>query len=244
MDKQQTRAVLRIREMILRGELVPGQRVAEAGLAELLGISRTPVRQALPALAQEGLLTELGTRGYVVRAFTDAEIQDAIELRGMLEGFAARKLVERGATRRLLRTLHDLLDQGDHILRKRRVIESDETLYAEMNREFHAAIVLEADSSLISATLDRNGRIPFAGPQALAFRSADLEEVYEMLAHAHRQHHDIVKAIESGQGTRVEALMREHATRVKDNLNLGKNAPGASGQGGTSDPNGAVRLLR
>ena len=58
MSTQQTRALVRIREMILRGELTPGQRLAEAPLAEMLGMSRTPVRQALPVLAREGLLEE------------------------------------------------------------------------------------------------------------------------------------------------------------------------------------------
>jgi GntR family transcriptional regulator of vanillate catabolism len=238
MDNQQTRAVLRIREMILRGELVPGQRVAEAGLAELLGISRTPVRQALPALAEEGLLTEHGTRGYVVRAFTEAEIDDAIELRGMLEGFAARKLVERGTSRKFLRELHDLLEDGDRILRKKRVVESDETLYAEMNRKLHAAIVLEADSTLISSSLDRNNRVPFASPQAVAFNSSNLDEVYESLSFAHRQHHDIVSAIEGGQSARVETLMREHALRVKANLRMNKVSPDST------DRTTTVRLAR
>jgi GntR family transcriptional regulator of vanillate catabolism len=239
MDNQQTRAVFRIREMILRGELLPGQRVAEAGLAELLGISRTPVRQALPALAEEGLLSEHGTRGYVVRAFTEAEIDDAIELRGMLEGFAARKLVERGTTRKFLRALHDLLEEGDRILGKKRVVESDEALYAEMNRQFHAAIVLEADSALITSSLDRNNRVPFASPRAVAFNSSNLEEVYESLAFAHRQHHDIVSAIEAGQSARVEGLMREHALRVKENLRTSKASSDA-----TSNTNTSVRLAR
>ena len=67
MNTQLSQAIVRIREMILRGELGPGQRVAEAPLADLLGVSRTPVRQALPLLAQEGLLSEHETRGYVVR---------------------------------------------------------------------------------------------------------------------------------------------------------------------------------
>ena len=62
-------AVVRLREMILNGKLAPGQRVAEAPLADLLGMSRTPVRQALALLAQEGLLVENETRGYLVRAF-------------------------------------------------------------------------------------------------------------------------------------------------------------------------------
>ena len=92
MTTQLTDAIVRIREMILRGELAPGQRVAEAPLADMLDVSRTPVRQALPLLAQEGLLTEHETRGYMVRAFTGADIVDAIDIRGVLEGLAARRV--------------------------------------------------------------------------------------------------------------------------------------------------------
>ena len=81
-DTQLARATISIREMILRGSLKGGQRVAEAMLAEALGMSRTPIRQALPLLAREGLLVESGTRGYVVRTFTRSDILDAIDVRG------------------------------------------------------------------------------------------------------------------------------------------------------------------
>ncbi len=81
MDNQLARATVSVREMILRGRLKPGQRVTEVMLAELLGMSRTPVRQALPVLAREGLLVESGTRGYLVRTFTRNDILDAIDLR-------------------------------------------------------------------------------------------------------------------------------------------------------------------
>ena len=92
MDTQLARATESMREMILRGRLKPGQRVTEVMLAQLLGMSRTPVRQALPVLAREGLLVESGTRGYLVRTFTRGDILDAIDLRGVLEGFAVRRI--------------------------------------------------------------------------------------------------------------------------------------------------------
>jgi len=79
MHSQLSQATLRLREMILRHVLCPGERVTEARLAAMLGMSRTPVRQALPLLAQEGLLTRQPTRGYVVRHFTARDIADAIE---------------------------------------------------------------------------------------------------------------------------------------------------------------------
>lgn len=220
MNSQLTQAVVRIREMILRGELAPGQRVAEASLADTLGMSRTPVRQALPLLAQEGLLMQHETRGYVVRAFTAADILDAIDLRGALEGLAARRVAERGVAKPVLRELRACLEDGDEILRKRRIEESDEARYADMNAQFHSLIMREAGSALISAASERNNQIPFASPQALAFDKTNLDQMYDLLHYAHRQHHAIVTALEQGQSGRVEMLMREHAHVVMQSLNL------------------------
>ena len=220
MNAQLSQAVVGIREMILRGALAPGQRVAEAPLAERLGMSRTPVRQALPLLAQEGLLLEHATRGFVVRAFTAADIVDAIDLRGLLEGFAVRRVAERGAPKSLLRELRACLDDGDVILRKRSVVEADGGRYAEFNTRFHELIVHAADSPILAETLNRNGTIPFSGAQALAFDKTNLEQMYDMFHYAQRQHYAIVEALEAGQSARVEALMREHANTAKQSINV------------------------
>jgi GntR family transcriptional regulator, vanillate catabolism transcriptional regulator len=220
MNTQQTRALVRIREMILQGKLSAGQRVAEAPLAERLGMSRTPVRQALPVLAQEGLLVEHGTRGYVVKEISATDILDAIDLRGVIEGLAARRVAERGASRTLCDALRLCLADGDRIFAKGHIDESDEALYADMNARFHDLIVREARSPMIEQTLEHNARIPFVGPQAVAFDKTSLDRMYDMLWYAHRQHHFIVAAIERGEGARVEALMREHANPVKESLNI------------------------
>ncbi|HWG31482.1 MAG TPA: GntR family transcriptional regulator [Steroidobacteraceae bacterium] len=220
MNSQQTHALVRIREMILRGELAPGQRVAEAPLAELLGMSRTPIRQALPVLAQEGLLTEHEVRGYVVRGFSAADIIDAIDLRGLIEGMAVRRVAERGASLALIEELRTCLHEGDRILHKGFVEQPDEAAYAEMNASFHQLIVREAQSPMIAQALERNGRIPFAGPQALAFDDASMERIYGTFYYAHRQHHIIVDALERGEAARAESLMREHANPAKESLNL------------------------
>src|SRR5205814_4834499 len=95
--------------MILRGELAPGQRLAELTLAERLGVSRTPIRQALPALAREGLLASAGRRGYVVRSFSPEDVLDAIETRGLLEGMVARRVAERGPSSAILGKLRECL---------------------------------------------------------------------------------------------------------------------------------------
>jgi len=220
MNNQQTKALVRIREMILQGKLSAGQRVAEAPLAERLGMSRTPVRQALPVLAQEGLLVEHGTRGYVVKTISTADILDAIDLRGVMEGLAARRLAERGVSRSFCEALHLCLADGDRIFKKGNMQESDELLYADMNVRFHDLIIREARSPMIEQALERNAHIPFVGPQTLAFDKSSLDGMYDLLLYAHRQHHCIVESIERGESARVEALMREHTNPVKDSLNL------------------------
>lgn len=219
-NTQQTRALVGIREMILQGKLRAGQRVAEAPVAGQLGMSRTPVRQALPVLAEEGLLVEHHGRGYVVRTLSRADICDAIDLRGLAEGLAARRVAERGAPAALCAELRACLDVGDRILSKGCVEESDQARYAEMNARFHELIVRAARSPMIEQALERLARVPFVAPHALAFDLTSLERMYELLVYTHRQHHYIVAALECGESARAEALMREHANPVKDSLNL------------------------
>lgn len=224
MAGKNSRVIVRIREMILHGELVPGQRVREVELAAKLGVSRTPVRESLPTLAQEGMLTQLDTRGFVVRAFTPQEIMDAIDVRGVLEGLAARMLAEQGPSRRLVQSLYSCLREGDEIFAKRHLIASDEARYGEMNKQFHELIVQGAGSKVIADALERNDRIPFAAAYAIAFDKIDLPRMYDALSYAHRQHHAIVRALESGEGARAAALMYEHAYEIKTSTNIAGRA--------------------
>src|SRR5712691_5346277 len=92
---QTARALIRVREMLLRGEVARGERISELPLVARLGMSRTPIRLALERLAHIGLLEAVATGGFTVREFTLAEVRDAIEVRGVLEGTAARLAAER-----------------------------------------------------------------------------------------------------------------------------------------------------
>lgn len=224
MAGKNSRVMVRIREMILHGELAPGARVREVELASRLGVSRTPVRESLPILAQEGVLTQLDTRGFVVRAFTPQEIMDAIDVRGVLEGLAARMLAEQGPPRRLIQSLHECLREGDEIFAKRHLLQSDEARYGEMNKQFHSLIVQGAGSKVITEAIERNDRIPFAAAHAIAFDRVDLPGMYDMLSFSHRQHHAIVQALENGEGARVAALMFEHAYTSKASINMSRTA--------------------
>ncbi|MGJ7583276.1 GntR family transcriptional regulator, partial [Variovorax sp. RHLX14] len=118
MDSQQSRVLVQLRDMILKGEFVPGERLAEIPLAEKLEASRTPVRLALASLEHEGLIEQSPSGGYQMRRFTSQEVADAIRVRGVIEGFAARLLAEDGASRQLLRDLKECLEAGDRAVNK------------------------------------------------------------------------------------------------------------------------------
>jgi GntR family transcriptional regulator of vanillate catabolism len=222
MAGKNSRVIVRIREMILHGELPPGERVREVELAAKLGVSRTPVRESLPILAQEGVLAQLDTRGFVVRAFTPQEIMDAIDVRGALEGLAARMLAEQGPSRRLIHSLHECLREGDEILSGGHLVQADEARYGDMNKQFHSLIVQGSGSKVVAEAIERNGRIPFAAAHAIAFDRVNLPRMYESLRYSHLQHHAIVQALENCEGARVAALMVEHAHGAKASINMAR----------------------
>jgi GntR family transcriptional regulator of vanillate catabolism len=215
---QITRALLRLRELILSGQFEPGERMSELPLVERLGVSRTPLRLALAELEHEGLLRSLTGGGYAVREFTQSDISDAIELRGVLEGTAARFAAERGASRRELRALH-LLNERIRELVHRADFESFEE-YVDLNKRFHARLLTIAASPMLERALDAIVSLPFAGPSSFVLAEAELPESREILVAAHRDHLALVEAIERRQSARAEAVAREHARLALTNLEI------------------------
>ena len=215
---QMMRALLRLRELILSGEFEPGERMSELPLVERLGVSRTPLRLALATLEHEGLLRNLSGGGYAVRAFTQADMRDAVELRGVLEGTAARFAAERGATRRELRSLRSVNAQIEPLL-ARADYESFEA-YMDLNERFHARMLEIARSPLLERALEGILSLPFGGVNAMVLTEAELPESRQILVIAHRHHQGLIEAIEGRQGARAESLAREHARIALTNLEI------------------------
>ncbi len=215
-----SRVAQRIRELIVEGALAPGSRVAEATIAERLGVSRTPVRNALPALAGEGLLEPAGKRGYAVRNFTVEDSYKATEIRCVLEGYAARELAARPDRGPILVALRETLTEGDAIFAKGHIVKDDEEAYARMNGRFHDLIVGGARDPLLTDLIQRIYAVPFVAPNVVAFKRIPLDEIYPILMSAQHQHHAIVDAIESGQPDVAESLMRGHSSPARRSLGL------------------------
>lgn len=212
----------RIRELIVDGTLPPGTRVAEAALAERLGVSRTPVRNALPALATEGLLEPAGKRGWAVRGFSHEDSFRGTEIRCVLEGYAARELAARPDRAEAISELRDCLAEGDAIFRKGYVVKEDEEAYARMNRRFHDIIVDGAHDPLLTELIHRVYAVPFVAPGVLAFNRVPMAEIFPILMSGHHQHHAIVDAIDAGQPEVAETLMRGHSSPARRSLGLDK----------------------
>jgi len=207
-DSHLVRTLLRLRELILAGEFEPGERISEAPLAARLGVSRTPIRLTLERLAHEGLLEPYPTGGFVVRTFTLDDIWEGIEVRGLIEGGAARMAAER------LEDEHDLDN-----LRQRQ--EDMETLgeptvetfpaYLELNEKFHAEVIRLAKNDTLKHVLDRLLSLPLASRRALVSLQTKFPESTEIFVIARDQHFQMIDAIAKRQGARAESIAREHA---------------------------------
>lgn len=211
MSKHNTSVVASLRQWIREGRYPAGERLAELHVAEHLGVSRTPVRLAFRTLEQEGLLERAGQRGYRVRAFTETDILCALEVRGALEGLAARRLAEQGLAPAVRTQLADCLEQGHAVLAKGYLEADDVTVWSELNQRFHTTIIGSIGSPVIGDALARNDHLPFASADSIILDTQALDREYRKLYVAQTQHQAIVQALRQGEGARAEMLMREHA---------------------------------
>jgi GntR family transcriptional regulator, vanillate catabolism transcriptional regulator len=231
MASQIDRVISELRQRILSGRLRAGERVLEVQYAAELGVSRTPLRLALGELEKQGLLERLPTRGYRVRSFSLHEVAMALEVRGTLEGMAARLAAEAGVGTATLQTLQDCVQSGRSLLERARQHDTpfDAAGWAEMNARFHATLVTAAGNPALSSSLENLGRIPMVKPGELWVGSGDPQLTLGFIERAQFDHEDVVHAIAARQGARAEVLMREHARRSAEN----KRALAATSRGDT-----------
>jgi DNA-binding GntR family transcriptional regulator len=174
--------VTRIRDMIIEGVLAPGTRVNETHLGQTLGVSRTPLREALKFLASEGLIELVAARGAVVKKFSAKDVRDMLDVLAVLEAFAAR-LACRDATDAAIvdvRRIHDRM-AGRFAIR-------DRLEYFKLNQQIHSAFLrlsgnaaLEASHASIQSRLKRIRYIGNREPQKWADAMAEHEAMIRFL---------------------------------------------------------------
>ncbi len=200
-----------LRKRISDGHYPAGSRLAEVAVAQSLGVSRTPVRIAFRTLAQEGLLESAGKRGFVVRSFSNADVLCAVEVRGVLEGLAARRMAEQGLSEANRAALQDCIDEGEATLAKGHLVATDIERWSQLNVRFHGTIVNGGESRVIADAIARNDHLPFASADSIAMQADALPLEFQKLRLAQMQHRLVFEALRRGESARVEMLMREHA---------------------------------
>lgn len=204
--------LLQLRKMIITGELAGGSRIAEIPTAELLGVSRQPVRMAFRLLEQEGLLIKSPTRGYSVREISEQLVSDAVQVRGVLEGLAAKTVAERGLTDVQQHTLCECIQKMDQVFAdKTELGDEDLEIYHHYNLIFHNTIIQAANNIALQQALNNNNQLPMASAQAITYDQRHGLSEYHRLHYAHLQHCSIYDALLKRQAGRAEDLMREHS---------------------------------
>ena len=217
-SSQTARATLALREMLVRGRLRPGEKIREVPLSEELKISRIPLHLALERLANEGFLEVLPKRGFRVYSFSVEDIYDSIDLRGLLEGAAARMAAERLKDARTLAPLETLSQEILTLVRKPKMTIDSFTRYIELNARFHATLLDLAGSRMLRRAIERACCLPFASPSAFLNRQYISDDLRELFLISADQHCVIVDAIAKREGMRAEIVMREHARVARRNF--------------------------
>lgn len=195
-----------IKEKILKGEISQGERIYEGRLAKEIGVSRTPVREALHALEHEGLLISRPRSGYVVKPISKEEVYEICEIRKVIEGLALRWAIRRGKEK-LIRELKKNIE-----ICEKRLKMNDVKSFVDLDARFHEKIAeLSGSERLLelSRTLRRH---------MLRYR---IQSIYvkDNVERAIEGHKRIVSAIEDGSEEKLDEALKFHIdTSMEDIL--------------------------
>jgi DNA-binding GntR family transcriptional regulator len=204
-----------LREAIGDGTLRPGQKVTERGLAERLGVSPTPVREALRRLEQDGLIERTGPRTVVVADVAERAIDDLAEVEIALRGLVAR-FAARHATPEQLDGLDAILDDADDLLiviiaRRRNGEDVDRHLTALLDRmqEFNDAVNACAANPVLVRLLEQSQ--VFSRPERRALRLEKIAADERFGLDRYSSHRALVRALREGDSATAERLVMEDA---------------------------------
>jgi DNA-binding GntR family transcriptional regulator len=193
-----------LKSNILSGHFVPGERLAEEHLATELGVSRTPVREALHKLEQEGLIEPLESRGFRVPQDSPEEIEDLFDIRTVLEGYTLKIICER-ITDEQMAMLEEIIEKADDALRRKRI---DEVF--QWNTQFHDTL-----HSLVADKRRFHSLLVNMRKYVLRYRKDTLRNLgaAKRAGDGHRQ---ILLALKLKEPELCERVMRTHIRQSKE----------------------------
>ncbi len=186
-----------LRDLIMTGKLKEGDKINENELCETLGISKTPLREALRVLSVEGLIRLVPHRGSFVTKPTFEEIAEMFDVMSLLEGFCAREACQKMTQKNFVRLekLHAKLEDNFEI--------RDQEEYIRTNNQYHSLVQKIAGNRTLNQIVNglRKKILLYR------FQSLNLPERFE---HSIREHRDLLEAFRQRDQKRAEALMRKH----------------------------------
>lgn len=188
---------------IMRGDLAPGQRLDEVALANRFDVSRTPVREALRALAASGLIKVQPRSGAVVARPTVGEVMEIFELVGELEAIASRLACER------MTDHHSAHISLAHKACRQAAASQDVALYMQKNDVFHSAIHAAADNRALVEQIAHLGKKLAPYRRFITFRPERRET-------AEREHELLARALLARDGPRAASAMKDHVQMLAD----------------------------
>jgi DNA-binding GntR family transcriptional regulator len=191
-----------VREQILSGQIAPKERLIETKIAQDIGTSRTPVREALHSLEIEGLIESIPRIGYTVKAISDREVVELWEIRCLLEGLAVRWAVEKAA-KKLVKELKKNIVRAEE-----QVSRGNLDVFVELDGQFHETIArLSGGQRLLELTQALRRYV-------LRYR---LESIYlpDVAFRAIEGHKEILRAIEKGDDAEISLALKNHLEQSK-----------------------------
>ena len=213
-----------LERMILEGDLGAGAKLTEAAIADMLGVSRGPVREAFRSLEESGLVRLEKNRGVFVRQVSLEEADDIYELRAALDDYAGRRVAQR-ATESDVRDLRALVERMDTAATQR-----DLDAYYRANLQFHDRLVEMAGNAKLLATYRRLVN------ELHLYRRVSLAQA-GALPISTREHHDIVEKIASGQAAAAGRALYDHVMGSRERMHRAQ-------QGHTAAPKTARTTAR
>lgn len=210
-----------LRNRIFNGELAQGAHLMEVSLATELGVSRTPVRDAMARLADEGLLIYHPNRGFLVRRFDIKDIYDAFTLRASLEALACRLIGERGLPAPGQERLRHILEEQRRVLETEEWTNEEAMAWHDMNLDFHGVLLELAANQWLTDAVRRARQLPPVFD--IRSRPHNLQSLRLQYQRKHtwqslQDHLRIVEALTQHQFSRAERLMEEHILTNRDVL--------------------------
>ncbi|MEU8225200.1 GntR family transcriptional regulator [Kribbella sp. NPDC048915] len=207
-----------IREQILTGRRAGGEWLREGELADSIGVSRTPIREALRRLTAEGLVRHERNRGVQVQMWTVRDLDEIFSLRSVVEPWGCRLAAESG--RADLDLLTELATAMDAIAPDGHPTDVDRL--TELNNRFHRTILDAADNSRLTAVLSAVVQVPLVWR---TFTRYSPEALLRSLAH----HHELVAALAAADPDWAESVMRSHIRAAWDTLRADPEVSGRTG---------------